>query len=157
MKKSVCIAAILLLSMVGSAIAVIPTPNDNASVTIRGQASIDKSINWLKSQQKSDGGWQKENEPPAMTALVLRAMLQSGKLDAQTPEIKKGFDKLLSYQLDNGGIFKDLLGTYNTAIAITRGPATMADSSTPPATTAKAWPASTPMPPAAACFAATAR
>src|SRR5258706_14014993 len=119
MKKSVCIAAVLLLSLVGSAFAVIPTPNDNASVTTRGQATIDKSITWLKSQQKPDGGWQKENEPPAMTALVLRAMLQSGKVDAQTPEIKKGFDKLLSYQLNNGGIFKDLLGTYNTAIAIT--------------------------------------
>jgi squalene-hopene/tetraprenyl-beta-curcumene cyclase len=56
-----------------------------------------------------------------MTALVLRAMLQSGAIDAQSPEIKKGFDKLLRYQLDanKGGIFKDLQGTYNTAIAIT--------------------------------------
>ena len=55
---------------------------------------------------------------PAITALVLRAMLESGKTDTQSPEIKKGFDKLLTYQLDNGGIFKDLQGTYNTAIAI---------------------------------------
>ena len=54
-----------------------------------------------------------------MTALVLRTFMQSGKYDSKLPEMKKGFDKLLSYQLDNGGIFKDLQGTYNTAIAIT--------------------------------------
>src|SRR5258706_3926060 len=119
MTKSACIAVASLLLLVGSVIAVTPTPNDTASVTARGQATIDRSLAWLKAQQKPDGGWQKENEPPAMTALVLRAMLQSGKADAQTPEIKKGFVKLLSYQLNNGGIFKDLLGTYNTAIAIT--------------------------------------
>lgn len=88
-------------------------------VTAKAQASIDRALAYLKSQQQPDGGWQKGQEPPAISALVLRAMLQSGKVDAASPEIKKGFDKLLSYQLDNGGIFKDLLGTYNTAIAIT--------------------------------------
>ena len=54
-----------------------------------------------------------------MTALVLRVFMQSGKAGSSDPDMKKGFDKLLSYQLENGGIFKDLLGTYNTAIAIT--------------------------------------
>src|SRR4051794_39318335 len=108
-----------VLSRITKTLAAPPTATDAASVTAKGQAALDKSTGWLKSQQKPDGGWQKENEPPAMTALVLRAMLQSGKTDAQAPEIKKGFDKLLSYQMNNGGIFKDLLGTYNTAIAIT--------------------------------------
>jgi squalene-hopene/tetraprenyl-beta-curcumene cyclase len=91
-------------------------PSDAAA---KAQATIDKSLAYLKSIQQPDGGWQKGSEPPAITALVLRALLESGKFDTQTPEIKKGFDKLLSYQLDNGGIFKDLQGTYNTAIAIT--------------------------------------
>lgn len=92
---------------------------DATNVTAKAQASLDKALAYLKSQQQPDGGWQKAQEPPAVTALVLRAMLQSGKYDASNPDVKKGFDKLLSYQLDNGGIFKDLLGTYNTAIAIT--------------------------------------
>ena len=92
---------------------------EETSTTAKAQASLDKALAYLQSQQQPDGGWQKNQEPPAMTALVLRALLQSGKYDATSPEIKKGFDKLLSYQTDNGGIFKDLLGTYNTAIAIT--------------------------------------
>ena len=93
---------------------------DTATTTIsKAQVSIDKALAYLKSQQQPDGGWQKDQQPPAISALVLRAMLQSGKIDAANPDIKKGFDKLLSYQLDNGGIFKDLLGTYNTAIALT--------------------------------------
>ncbi len=92
---------------------------EETSTTAKAQASLDKALAYLQSQQQPDGGWQKNQEPPAMTALVLRSLLQSGKYDATSPEIKKGFDKLLSYQTDNGGIFKDLLGTYNTAIAIT--------------------------------------
>lgn len=91
---------------------VLPSPVENA------QGSIDKSIAWLKSQQQPDGSWQKKDEPPAVTALVLRTMLGDPKSKGETPEVKKGFAKLLSYQLDNGGIFKDLQGTYNTAIAI---------------------------------------
>jgi squalene-hopene/tetraprenyl-beta-curcumene cyclase len=92
---------------------------DVSSVAMTAQASIDKAAVWLKSQQQPDGGWQKNQEPPAMSALVLRTLVQSGKVSASDADIKKGFDKLLTYQLDNGGIFKDLLGTYNTAIAIT--------------------------------------
>ena len=40
------------------------------------------------------------------------------KYDAKTDFVKKGYDKLLSYQLEDGGIYKDLLANYNTAIAV---------------------------------------
>jgi len=92
---------------------------DTNAAAKKAEAAIEKSLAYLKAQQQADGGWQKKAEPPAITALVLRTMLLSGKYTDQSPEIRKGFDKLLSYQLDNGGIFKDLQGTYNTAIAIT--------------------------------------
>ncbi len=36
------------------------------------QTTIDKSLAYLKSQQKPDFGWQDEADPPAITALVLR-------------------------------------------------------------------------------------
>lgn len=85
----------------------------------RGQAVVDKALNYLKTQQQPDGGWQTSpRQPPAVTAIALRAFMQDSHYKADTNFIKKGYDKLLTYQLENGGIYKDLLANYNTAIAI---------------------------------------
>jgi squalene-hopene/tetraprenyl-beta-curcumene cyclase len=102
-----------LLVMVGS----IRTYADATSD--RAQAAIDKGLAYLKSQQKPDGSWQNEKDPPAMTAVVLKAFVQDKpKYNANTDFVKRGFDRLLSYQLEDGGIYKDLLANYNTAIAL---------------------------------------
>jgi squalene-hopene/tetraprenyl-beta-curcumene cyclase len=82
------------------------------------QTSIDKALAFLKSKQKPDFGWQEEADPPGITALVLRAFMADDKYDADQPFLEKGYDKLLSYQVDSGGIYKDALACYNTAIAI---------------------------------------
>ena len=37
---------------------------------------------------------------------------------ADTDFVKKGYDKLLSYQAEDGGIYKDVQTNYNTAIGI---------------------------------------
>ena len=50
------------------------------------------------------------------------------------PSVKKGYDKLLSYQLENGGIYKDMLASYNTAIAVSA----LSFSRDPPAVLAQA-------------------
>jgi squalene-hopene/tetraprenyl-beta-curcumene cyclase len=89
-----------------------------AEVDAKVQATIDKGLAYLKSEQKPDGGWQKENDPPALTAIVLKAFAQDPKTGANAEFVKKGYDKLLTYQLDNGGIYQDLLANYNTSIAI---------------------------------------
>src|SRR5688572_21116524 len=82
------------------------------------QTLIDKGLAYLKTQQKPDGGWQGEQDPPAITAIVLKAFVQHADYDANTDFVKKGYDKLLSYQVEDGGIYQDLLANYNTAIAI---------------------------------------
>src|SRR2546421_586322 len=84
----------------------------------RAQAMVDKAIDYLKGQQQPDGGWQAGSQPPAITAVVLRAIVQDAKYNADTDFVKKGYDKLLTYQWENGGIYRDLLANYNTAIAI---------------------------------------
>jgi squalene-hopene/tetraprenyl-beta-curcumene cyclase len=84
----------------------------------RAEALIDRGLNFLKSRQKPDGGWQSEKDPPAITAIVLRAFVQHDGYDASTDFVKRGYNKLLSYQVESGGIYKDLLANYNTAIAI---------------------------------------
>jgi squalene-hopene/tetraprenyl-beta-curcumene cyclase len=78
----------------------------------------DKGLNFLKTQQQPDGGWQQQNQPPGVTALVLRAFVLHPDYTAQTPLVKKGFEKLFTYQLDSGGIYQDSLANYNTAIAV---------------------------------------
>jgi len=83
------------------------------------QQLIDKGLTYLKQQQKPDGGWETTpQDPPGITALALRAFMESGTVTAKTDYIKKGYDKLLSFQLDTGGIYKDMLANYNTAIAV---------------------------------------
>src|SRR4051812_40123912 len=85
----------------------------------RAQAMVDKAIDYLKTQQQPDGGWQAGPQPPAITAVVLKAIVQDEKYTADTDFVKKGYDKLLTFQMENGGIYKDLMANYNTAIAIT--------------------------------------
>jgi squalene-hopene/tetraprenyl-beta-curcumene cyclase len=81
-------------------------------------ATVDKTFAYLKTQQKADASWQNEDDPPGITALVLKGFMEDERYDADMPFLDKGFDKLLSYQVESGGIYKDLLANYNTAIAI---------------------------------------
>ena len=82
------------------------------------QAALDRAVAYLKSQQKETGGWHGEKEPPALTALVLKAIVVGRPQDKQAAYVEKGYQNLLSNQLADGGIYRDLLANYNTAIAV---------------------------------------
>jgi squalene-hopene/tetraprenyl-beta-curcumene cyclase len=84
----------------------------------RGQSVATKAVDFLKSKQQPDGAWHTDKAPPAITAIVLKALVQDERYDANSDLVKKGYEKLLSYQYENGGIYKDLLANYNTAIAV---------------------------------------
>lgn len=84
----------------------------------RAQEIITKSLDYLKSHQKPDGTWQNENDPPAVSALVLKAFAQSPNYSLKDDFVRKGFDKLLSSQKPDGGIYEGMLSNYNTAIAV---------------------------------------
>ncbi len=84
----------------------------------RAEASIEKGLLYLKAHQNPDFGWQQPSDPPAITALVLKAFMQNSHYDPENPFLDKGFDKLLSYQKPDGSISADMLATYNTAIAV---------------------------------------
>jgi len=90
-----------------------------ADPAAKAQTVIDKAITFLRSTQRPDGSWQASDRvPPAVTAIALRAIVQDPRYSLKTDFVKKGYDKLLSYQWQDGGIYKDLLANYNTAIAI---------------------------------------
>jgi prenyltransferase/squalene oxidase-like repeat protein len=108
--RSICL---LLLMALASAM-----PARAADTLALATATADKGLAYLKSQQKPDNSWQDEADPPGVSALVLKSFMEDERYDADMPYLDKGFDKLLSYQVADGGIYKDLLANYNTAIAI---------------------------------------
>lgn len=89
---------------------------DQATAAL-ARKTIDSGLKYLLSQQKPDGSWQNPKEPPGITAIVLKTLAWNPELrkDAQ---VAKGYEALLKYQNETGGIYKDALACYNTAIAI---------------------------------------
>lgn len=115
MKHSIRIATMgLVAALLGS-----QAMAQDAELDAKAQQIIDKGLAYLKSQQQPDGGWQKsDKEPPAITAIALRTFVRDSKYNSKTDFVAKGFEKLLGYQAQDGGIYKDLLANYNTAIAV---------------------------------------
>jgi len=100
-----------------------PTPTDTA------QSVEAKALNYLQTLQKPDGSYRlSDREPPALTAMVLRALSQNSKEAGESPAARKAVQFLLSMQQPDGGIYKDMLANYNTAIVIS-GLATLKDPS----------------------------
>ena len=91
--------------------------NAAANPSAQVDATIEKAIAYLKTHQQADGTWQAAGDPPAISAIVLKAFTQDPK-SASDPVVDKGFDKLLTYQQADGSIASDVLATYNTAIAV---------------------------------------
>jgi squalene-hopene/tetraprenyl-beta-curcumene cyclase len=129
MKKMSLLALSVLLSgtvvLAPAALAQVAPANDAAmknqaplKQAAKVQAAIDKGLAFLKSKQLPDGGWNVAQEPPGISALVLKAFAQDPKSGPQADFVKKGYDRLFTYQVESGGIYKDMLANYNTAIAI---------------------------------------
>jgi squalene-hopene/tetraprenyl-beta-curcumene cyclase len=123
-KRSIVVAAVIGVAGVcgmrsGIMAQVAPAAQAPAGdVKARAQQLADRGVEFLRSKQRPDGGWHGEKEPPAFTALVLRAIVGDPRYTTRTDFVKKGYDRLLQHQVDEGGIYRDTLATYQTAIAI---------------------------------------
>src|SRR5436190_23534561 len=90
--------------------------DDTAS---KAKAVADKGVAFLKSKQNSDGLWQSSpQEPPGVSALVIRALAMDPATGGKADNVKKGYEGLLKLQKPDGGIYVDMLANYNTAIAV---------------------------------------
>jgi len=89
--------------------------------------SIDKGLEWLKTQQREDGLF--EGSPgeghPGITALAITAFLrhpQKKYSDEKHPFIQKAIDALIAMQHDNGAIYdvnkQPALPNYTTSISV---------------------------------------
>ncbi|MFG0329288.1 MAG: prenyltransferase/squalene oxidase repeat-containing protein [Phycisphaerales bacterium] len=88
----------------------------------KGRAIVEKAIAYLRANQDAEtGGWSVNPDGPAfpaITALVVQAMLSEPNADPDDPVIARGVDYLLSKRQPDGGIYDRLLPNYNTSIAL---------------------------------------
>ena len=82
------------------------------------QRAIEKGLDYLKTSQNSNGWWSTPDHP-SVTALALSAF--SGEPQQRyknLPQVKKGYDFVLSCAKPDGGIYGTNLANYNTSISM---------------------------------------
>ncbi|HAU36238.1 MAG TPA: hypothetical protein DCX07_00790 [Phycisphaerales bacterium] len=85
------------------------------------QKLMNGGIAWLLANRESDGGWSLNGaNKPAMTAMVLKALLQHPDFDAKHPVVRKGFEVLMKSRQKDGGFYapQEGLANYTTAVAV---------------------------------------
>ncbi len=90
--------------------------NPYLSIQLEMKRAIERGNDYLKKEQNKEGFW-RDPKYPAFTALALTAQRRSPSYKP-TPEIEKGFSWLLKQQKEDGGIYGQGLGSYNTATSI---------------------------------------
>ena len=126
MKRFMITAMLLLAAALAVTTEVVAAPASQTRVNAPTQQAltdvrsiIGPALAYLKSQQQADGSWQRNpREPVAVTALVVRAFASDEKVGPDVDFVRKGYERLLAEQQPDGGIYKDLLANYNTAIAV---------------------------------------
>jgi squalene-hopene/tetraprenyl-beta-curcumene cyclase len=116
-RRSAVIVPALVLALM-SCTAPPDRAEDRADSAATAQAMVDRGLAFLREHQKPDGSWQDRDEPPAITAITIKAFVQDGHYKGNEAFLQKASQKLLSFQKMDGSISDDSLATYNTAIAI---------------------------------------
>lgn len=81
------------------------------------ETAIERGVAFLKSTQNEDGSWTPQ-PGPAITAMAVTVMIDSGMVPADDPQIENALAYILSFVKADGGIHAGFLGNYNTAICL---------------------------------------
>jgi squalene-hopene/tetraprenyl-beta-curcumene cyclase len=90
----------------------------NLSLRHEVQHAIERGCAWLEARQNTNGYWSSPDHP-ALTALVLTALIGPTPGTSPSPAINKGYAYLLSCVQPDGGIYKSELQSYNTSVVLT--------------------------------------
>ncbi len=82
------------------------------------QQAITRGLDYLKSQQNKENGHWVTAEDPALSALVLSALIQNPARADTSDALKRGYDFLLKNVQPDGGIYTKARSNYNTAICL---------------------------------------
>jgi len=80
--------------------------------------AIHRGIAYLRGTQNDDGSWSPQ-PGPAITAMVVAAMLDRPDISTNDPAVGKALGYILSKCKKDGGIHDGMLENYNTAICLT--------------------------------------
>ena len=98
---------------------VIPVRAADADASAAGQQVVDRALKFLVDHQQANGSFQQsDRQPPAVTALVIQGLAHSPKYGPKSDPCQRALKYLATVQQPNGGIYRDMLATYNTAIAV---------------------------------------
>lgn len=115
------IAMLVLYLQPGSACGqIIRSTQKDVSLKKEVERTYKNALTWLKGRQNADGSWSGPDYP-ALTGLVVYAFLTSPEYvgKREKPEfIQKGLDFMVRNAKENGGIYKEALPNYNTAICM---------------------------------------
>jgi squalene-hopene/tetraprenyl-beta-curcumene cyclase len=91
----------------------------NATVFAAGEQTTTekKAVDFLLTQQSPDGSWLAQ-AGPAVTALVVKGLIQAGHSPGE-PAVQRGLDFIEKTHQADGGFYVDSHATYNTAITLT--------------------------------------
>lgn len=98
------------------------SPDVDAAHAEKAGTLINNAVNYLLSAREEDGGWSlgRGANKPAITAMVLKVLLQHPDFTVESPEVRKGFEVLLSFRQKDGGIYDPKQGVqnYTTSLAV---------------------------------------
>ena len=82
---------------------------------------IDRAVAYLRTQQEASGGWNTNPDGPdlpAITGLVVTGMVLGDALEPDDPTINAAVEYILSFRQPDGGIYDQILPSYNTSICL---------------------------------------
>lgn len=89
----------------------------------RGEAMITKAVEYLRGKQDAaTGGWSVPPQGPtypAITGLVVSGMLMQPGVTGEDKHVAMGVKFMLDRQQEDGGIYDQVLPSYNTSICVT--------------------------------------
>ncbi len=77
-----------------------------------------KAVNFLRPRQGADGSWSADRKEPGITALVVTALLRSGRVTPGEPEVTKGLSYLERFLGPKGGLSEAPHSVYSTSVAL---------------------------------------
>jgi squalene-hopene/tetraprenyl-beta-curcumene cyclase len=116
-----CYAVALLTGCLSAAAqdAAHPTAPLSSNVSLRHEVrhAIERGSAWLEARQNTNGCWSSPDHP-ALTALVLTALIGPSPGKSATPAIDKGYAYVLSCVQPDGGIYQKEVQSYNTSVVL---------------------------------------
>ena len=77
-----------------------------------------RAIGFLRPRQAADGSWSGDRKEPGITALVVTAMLRSGRVTPDDPAVAKGLAYLERFLGPKGGLSEAPHSVYSTSVAL---------------------------------------